>query len=149
MSTSCLQTHSTLYPSSSFAVGKKLRPRGKDVICSWESQQMEVGGPNWRKFVSPPIFCLGPCTLNGRDGLMLIKLPGAPRADRSRLQGGWQLRHLKRSRAGRTPGLTMAGLLPKILPTFSVICEFPPVGQRKRPGVKMPATDPATCRGSP
>ena len=29
ISTSCLQTHSTLYPSSSFASGRKLRPRGK------------------------------------------------------------------------------------------------------------------------
>lgn len=46
----------------------------KDAICSWRASK-EVFGPKGRKFLSPPIFCLGPCTLNGRDVLMLIKLP--------------------------------------------------------------------------
>lgn len=44
------------------------------MTCPWRASQ-EVFRPNGRKFLSPPILCLGPFPLNGRDCLTLIQLP--------------------------------------------------------------------------
>ena len=105
MSTSCLQTHSTLYPSSSFAVGKKLRPRGKMQSVHGEPARRysgQKGENSWALQFS----VWGHVPWMAGMSWRWLSFPGSsPGADRSGLQGGWQLGHLKRTRGqdSRTP----------------------------------------------
>lgn len=150
MSTSCLQTHSTLYPSSSFAVGKKLRPRGKMQSVHGEPARRcsgQTGENSWALQFS----VWGHVLWMAGMAWCWLSFPGSsPGADRSRLQGGWQLRHLKRTSGQNTRTPHHGWLASQDTPHLSQDLWVPSSKGRGRGlGSRCLPWDPVTCRGSP